>query len=315
MRIAVVGIGGVGGYYGGKLARHYHSQEDVEVIFVARGEHLRRIRENGLKLIHAEGEFLAKPDLATDDPAALGKMDLVIFSVKGYDLESAAKQMGDNIGEKTAVLPLLNGVDNAEKLKALLPGGRILNGCVYLSAFIEAPGVVRQAGGSCKLFFGPEGGSTEAFRPIEKILGQATIDALLVENILEVVWEKYLFLSPIAGVTSLYREPFGPVMADKEKSDLLLGLMGEVKKAADAEGVRLPQDIVERSRDMAAGFPPETKSSMQLDFERGKRTELESLAGYIVRKGPGLGLEVPLHNMVYSRLTKKLQVPKVMESA
>jgi len=305
MKIAIAGIGGVGGYYGGKLARFYHARDDVAVYFMARGEHLRKIRKHGLKLIHAEGEFIARPDRATDQPVELGGADLLIFAVKAYDLESAAEQLVPYTGNETVVLSLLNGVDHAEKLKRLFPGRRILNGCVYLSAFIESPGVVKQVGGSCKLFFGPEEGSTEAFRLLEKMFRDAGIQAALVENIQAVVWEKYLFLSSIAGVTSLYGEAFGAVMADKEKRDLLRGLMQEVEQVAASKGIRLPEDIVDRAMKTIEGFPGQTKSSMQLDFEKGRKTELESLPGYIVREAPGLGLDVPLHKRVYVRLIKK----------
>ena len=155
MKIAVVGLGGVGGYFGGKIARKYAGSPEHGVVFIARGAHLAAIRRDGLLLKTVEEEFRVKPDLATDNPSEAGRCDLILFSVKEYDLEAAATALIPLLHEKTIVLPVLNGVDIAERLRSILPRGVVLSGCVYISAFIEAPGVVRQVGGACRLLFGP----------------------------------------------------------------------------------------------------------------------------------------------------------------
>jgi len=142
MRIAIVGIGGIGGYFGGKLALHYASHETIQVIFIARGEHLEKMKEKGLKVITVEGEFVAKPAIATDDPKDVGSLDLVIFAVKGYDLEPSARMVAPNLNPQSVVIPLLNGVASTETLRAVLPQSRILNGCVYISTHRVEPGVV-----------------------------------------------------------------------------------------------------------------------------------------------------------------------------
>ena len=302
MRVVVIGIGGVGGYYGGKLAMRARHDEGLEVIFVARGRNLEQIQKKGLKLITDEGEFVAHPTRAADNTEEAGTADLIIFCVKGYDLEESARLVSRNLKKRTAVLPLLNGVNNAEKLKALLPGCKILNGCVYISTSIVEPGTVRQAGGSCQLFFGPEDGNIDNFMEIERLFKDAGIKAELKTNIKEVVWEKYIFVCPMASVTSLLRQPFGALMENEESRDLIEGLMREIELIARAKDVGLAEDVVESSLKKASAFPYDTKTSMQLDFEKAQKTELEIFTGYVVKAGGELGIEVPLHQRVYSRL-------------
>jgi 2-dehydropantoate 2-reductase len=305
MRIAFIGIGGVGGYYGGTLARYFLSEDSVESIFVARGKHLERIRKKGLKLITTDGEFIATPTLAADNVENSGPIDLAVFCVKGYDLEQSAELCANNLARNSVVIPLLNGVNNAEKLETFLPECHILNGCVYISANIVEPGVVRQAGGSCQLFFGPDDGNIEDYVKIEKLFKEAGIKAELKTNIKEIVWEKYLFVCPLASVTSVLQQPFGAIMENKDNRELLEGLMREIEIIARAKEIPLSQDIVQVSLGKVSGFPYETKSSMQLDFEKGKKTEIEIFTGYVVKTGKELGINTPLHESIYSRLSSK----------
>jgi 2-dehydropantoate 2-reductase len=205
---------------------------------------------------------------------------------------------------ETVVLPLLNGVDIAERLRDTLPRGMVLSGCVYISAFIEAPGIVRQVGGTCQLFFGPDDGMAEAFRPLEALLKDAGIKAELTDRIGVHLWTKYLFVSPMAGVTSLMAKPFGAVMADEKGRAMVRGLMQEIGRLAGAKGIALPSDSVEAALVKVARFPYETKSSMQLDCEKGGRTEVDLFIGYAVRAGRALGIPVPLHEELYAALKK-----------
>ena len=305
MKIAIVGIGGVGGYYGGKLALKYAASDDHEIFFIARGEHLDKIREDGLKLITTEGDFTATPFLATDNPKELGPLDLIFFCVKGYGLENAAQMIADNLHSDTVTIPLLNGVDNVERLSSILHGGTILNGCVYISTRIAHPGVIQQTGGSCKLLFGPESGSVEPYRKIETLLKDADIKAELSENITVGAWSKYLFVGPLAGITSMLSSPFGAIMENENHRAMLEGMMKEVKLIADAKGIPLPENIIEQSLELTSNFPYETKSSMQLDFEKGKETEIETFTGYIIKSGKESGIKTPLHDKVYFELTNR----------
>ena len=304
MKIAVFGVGGVGGYFGGKIALKYAGSPEHQVVFIARGAHLAAIRKCGLLLKTVEGEFTATPNLATDDPAAVGPCDLVLVCVKEYALEEAAARLAPLLHEKTVVLPVLNGVDIAERLRSILPRGEVLSGCVYISAFIEAPGVVRQAGGSCQLFFGPDDGRVEIYRPLEKLLKEAGIKAELSAAIAVSLWAKYLFVSPMAGVTSRMGLCFGDVMADEKGRGMVRGLMAEIERLAAAKGIALPADSVDRGIATVERFPHATRSSMQLDYEKGGRTELELFIGYAVRTGRTLGIPVPLHEEIYAALKK-----------
>jgi 2-dehydropantoate 2-reductase len=203
------------------------------------------------------------------------------------------------------ILPLLNGVDISERLRALLSKGVVLSGCVYISTFIETPGVIRQVGGTGQLFFGPDDGKTEAYRPLEEFLKAADIKAELSAEIAVPLWTKYLFMSPMAGVTSLTGKTFGGVMADEKGKEMVWGLMRELERLAHAKGIPLPADSVEASIEKVARYSYETKSSMQLDYEKGRRTEMDAFIGYAVRAGRALGLPMPIYEDLYTALTGK----------
>lgn len=309
MKIVFVGLGGVGGYYGGKTARAFEGGEEHRVMFLARGDHLRAITDTGLKVLAQDEEFLARPFLATDDPAEIGTADLVVFAVKGYDLQAAARTAAPLVGPETAVLPLLNGVNSPDILAGTLPRCRMLNGCVYISARIEAPGVVRQTGGSRKLFLGAVSGAREEFLPVEEMLRKAGIDAALVEDVNEAVWTKFIFMAPFAGVTSLFGRTFGEVLAGQDSQPMLEGMMREIQALAVLRGISLPADIVELSLAKGVAFPPDTKSSMQLDCEKGRRTEIETFLGFVVREGERLGGDVHLTRGVYDALRMRADHP------
>jgi 2-dehydropantoate 2-reductase len=306
MKAAVIGIGGIGGYYGGKMAAKYAGAGEHQIIFIARGEHLKTIQRQGLRLMTVEGDLTAIPTLATDNPRDAGLFDLVLFCVKSYGLEEAARQIKDNLHDQTVVIPLLNGVNIAERLKAVLPKGRILSGCVYIGAHVAGPGEVRQVGGSCQLIFGPDqAGELEVYRPIEAFLKEAGIKAELVDQIALPLWTKYIFIDPLAGLTSLLGKPFGAILEDPTDRKMLEGLMQEVEQVARAQGVPFPDDIVQATTAKAASFPATTKTSMLLDFEKGRSTELDIFMGYMVAAGKKLSIPLPLHEKVYTELLKK----------
>ena len=307
MKIAVMGIGGVGGYYGSLLARYYAENRDVEVIFIARGQHLQEIRKNGLKMLREKEEFLAKPDLAADDPLKCGAFDVVLFCTKSYDLEDSARLVSPCVDENTVVISLLNGVNNPERLRAVLHKGKILNGCVYLAAHILRPGVIQQIGGSGKLFFGGESDLPVDGKGIENILQAADIDAEYSRDIESIVWEKYIFICPFASATTFLDRTIGGVLDDGEGKSLLEGLLREVIHIAETRGVNLPENILEITMDKALTFPRETKTSMQKDAEDGKKTEIDTFTGYIVKAARKHGVSVPHHERVYKALKGRLQ--------
>ena len=308
MRLAVIGIGGVGGYFGGKLAYHYAQQKDIDVIFIAREKHLNRIQKNGLHLITEESVFNVFPTLAIDNPENTGIFDLVLFCVKGYDLESSAQLLKNNITNSSIVISLLNGVNNAERLSRIFPGVKVLNGCVYISSGIIKPGVVRQTGGPCQILFGAEDGKNNEFKKIENILRNADIKAELKSDIKTAVWKKYIFISPAASATTYLGKTFGEIMDDTASKKLLTELIEEVISITEATGVKFSNEIIHESLKKLSLFPYNTKSSMQLDFERGGKTELETFTGYIVNRGNELDIDTPLHKKVYRKLLKMLSI-------
>jgi 2-dehydropantoate 2-reductase len=306
MRIAVLGIGGIGGYYGGKLALAYAGSGRHEIIFIARGDHLSAIRKTGLRLITPGGEYNTVPTVATDDPKEAGLLDLVLFCVKSYGLDDAARMIAGSVHKGSVILPLLNGVNIAERLKTFLPECAVLNGCVYIGASIEGPGVVQHKGGTGQLIFGPDRNEdVEKFRDIETLLKEAGIPAELTKDVAVPVWTKYIFIDPLAGVTALLGKSFGAILENEGDREMLAGLMKEVENVARAKGVNFPEDIVKVSLQKAAGFPYATKTSFQLDYEKGRQTELDIFAGYIVKAGKELGIATPIHEKIYGDLLKK----------
>jgi 2-dehydropantoate 2-reductase len=306
MKIAIVGIGGVGGYYGGLLAKRYSGHEDAEIVFIARGDHLKQIKTNGLNLITEKGTYIIRPDLATDTPHGCGIFDCVIFCVKAYGLEESAKLLSPSIGENTVVISLLNGVDNADRLSAVLNKGKIFNGCVYIGAHIVRPGVVQQAGSLNKLFFGNESDDKIAANNIENILKEANIDAEFRTDIKNIAWEKYVLISAFATATTFLNETMRGVIDSKKEKGLLDDLLTEVLRVAEAKRIELPKNIRKEIIAKVSTFPPETKTSMQMDSEKGNQTELETFTGYIVHEAEKHGIPVPNYKRIYAALKKQL---------
>jgi 2-dehydropantoate 2-reductase len=306
MRIAIIGLGGVGGYFGGKLAREFANSGQHEIVFICRGEHLAAIKNKGLTVSSKEGVYVASPSLATDDPAKAGIFDLIFFCTKSYHLEKAALALKESIDENTIIIPLLNGVDIGERLNKILPQARILKGCVYISAAIEKPGVVRQTDGACKLVFGTDDQSAMNYQFILDILLQAKIDAELTCRISPVLWTKYLLICPLAGLTAATGETFGGVLENPDLRSRLSEMIGEVKLIAEARGVSLPGDVDEKILKRIGGFAYNTKTSMQIDMERGNPMERDIFIDYIRQSGRELGIPTPGHDLIYVNLQNRL---------
>lgn len=305
MRIAIVGIGGVGGYFGGKLAREYASSGPHEIIFIARGEHLQAIQHNGLTLFTREDDYVAWPNIATDDPVVAGMFDLVFFCVKSYSLEDSAHRVKTNIHKNTIVIPLLNGVESAERLRPVLPDADIIDGSVYIISHIEKPGVIRQEDGACKLIFGTnDDQSSLKYNTILDILLQAKINANLTDHISEALWEKYLLMCPLGSLTAATGKTYGTLLADAALKTKLRGMMEEVTAVARARNVNLPENAIDRTMEMAGRFAFDAKTSMQLDKEKGRQTEVDTLTGFLCRAGRESGISTPLHDEVYQQIIR-----------
>ncbi len=303
MRIGIVGIGGVGGYYGGKLAGEYERSEEHEIIFIARGEHLKTIQKNGLQLFTREGDYVARPKIATDNPDEAGIFDVVFFCTKSYSLESSAKEFSACINKNTVVIPLLNGVNSAERLRNVLPQATVIGGSVYIISHIEKSGIIKQEGGACKLTFGSDDQeSAKKYSYILDILLQAKINAVLTDKISEVLWTKYLLMCPLGSLTAATGKTYGAIWEDsllrKKASDMML----EVVAVAKAHQVNLSEDAVDKAMEMIGSFGYNSKTSMQLDFEKGRQTEIDALTAYLCKAGRESGVPTPLHDEIYAQL-------------
>lgn len=298
MKILIMGSGGVGAYYGGLLARAGH-----DVTFVARGAHLQAIQNRGLIVQSVHGDFVVAPAQATDDPATVGPVDLVLFCVKTYDTETAAQAIRPVIGPHTLVLSLQNGIDAAERIGAVVGPEHVIGGATWLSSAIAEPGVIRQVSQFRRIVLGPmDGEVTPAMMAVYEALRETGITVELSTEMPKVLWTKFVFIAGVSGIGSLTRLPMGEYRHVPETRRLIEGLMREVKAVAEGHGVMLDGDVVERSLAFMDGAAPGIKPSMQLDVEAGRRFELESMIGAIGRKGRAVGVPTPIAEMVYAAL-------------
>ncbi len=303
-KIIIAGIGGVGGYFGGVLAKCFEGDENVSVCFLARGAHLEAIRANGLRVIKGEGEFVARPALASDEASELGVAEVIVICTKSYDLEATVEQLKPYIDERTIILPLLNGVDSTERIKSVLPHNIVLQGCAYIVSRLTQPGVIENTGNIETIFFGGEVTDNTRLVHLEELFKKAGIDARLSSSISNVIWEKFIFLSPIATATSYFDQCIGKLLEDEHKVEMIIALICELKQLAAAKQILFPDDIVETTLKKYHRLPYITTTSMHADFQAKKpRTELESLTGYILNKGDRLNIDLPRYSQAYAALS------------
>lgn len=298
MRIAVIGTGGMGGYYGGLLAG-----AGQDVTFIARGAHLSAIRANGLKLTGPRGDTHIKPAQATDDPAEVAPVDAVLFCVKLYDAETAAEAIRPMLRPDTMVISLMNGVDGPERIDAIVGAGHALGGAAYASAKIDEPGVVSYRSAMSQLVFGElDGRESKRALAFRDTCAGTGFEAVLSTNIAATLWQKFVLLATNAALTTITRKPAAVVYSDPDLKDLAADLMREVMAVAEAKGVSLPDDTLEKAIALTQSFPPDMYASMYYDLAAGKPLELESFSGLIWRLGSELGVPTPLHRTVYACL-------------
>jgi 2-dehydropantoate 2-reductase len=297
MRVAVYGPGGVGGYFGGRLA-----QAGAEVQLIARGAHLDALRRHGLRVRSVAGDF-AVDVTATDDPADVGACDYVLFCVKSYDTESAAARLAPLLGERTAVVSLQNGVDNEEKLAAAVGPQHVLGGAAFIFAGIGEPGVVVHTGGPTSITFGElDGQRTERARHLLEACRAAGFGAELSSDISAVLWGKLAFICAQAGMTAAVRLPIGEIRSADAGWSAFRAIVEEVSAVAAAEGHALPDAAVERALDLGRHVEPTSFSSLHDDLVAGRRMELEALHGVVVRRAGRHGVAVPMTTAVYAVL-------------
>lgn len=306
MNIGVIGVGGVGGYFGGKLARlaEQNVAENLKVYFVARNQHLEEIKKHGLVLSTVdEGEIICKPVLATDDLHELPVLDVCLVCVKSFDLSQGLQGLRAKITDDTLIVPLLNGVDIYERIRAEIPNGVVYPSCVYIGTHIDKPGKVVQNGGSCMILLGPDPQNASVLpEKLLELFELAGIKYRWCENIVEEIWSKYIFIAAFGMVTASENKTFGQILEDEVLSGCVKRILQEIADIAQKRGVSLPGDIVEDSFHKAKNFPYETKTSFQRDFELDKLNERELFVDTIMRLGEDSGVKTRNIEMVYEKL-------------
>lgn len=297
VKVTVVGAGGVGGYFGGRLA-----QSEVDVTFLARGAHLGALRNDGLQVRSVRGDFTVGVR-ATDDPSEVGPADYVLVTVKAYDTEDVAAALPSLVDEHTAVVSLQNGVANEERFVQAVGEERVVGGAAYIFATRTGPGVVEHTGGPASIVVGEwRGGVSDRVTTLVEAFRSAGVTASQSPDIRSVLWSKLAFICAQAGTTAAVRLPIGEIRRHPASRALFRDLVRDVCAVAAAEGVRLPADLPDRALALADGLGPDSYSSLHHDLVSGNRMELDTLLGEVVRRGERHGVEVPTTRAVYGVL-------------
>ena len=295
MKIAVMGAGAIGGYFGGRLAK-----AGFDVSFIARGAHLDVIRKNGLKVLSPLGDFTIHPATVTDDPAEVGPVDVILFMVKNYDTLRAAEQIRPLVGPDTAIIPFQNGVEARAMLSNVLGARHVLGGVAFIPASIQEPGVIKHNAELAKLVFGEfDKQITPRAVAFLDALEKAGVTGEIPADISMVLWSKLMFLTSMSAINCITRQPVGLVQSDGETIALYMDAMREVAAVAATHGVSLGEEAIANNMALAKSFPPNNKTSMFQDLEAGRRLEIDYLSGAVVRLGREKGIETPIHRTAW----------------
>ena len=293
MKIVVFGSGGVGGYFGGRLAA-----AGAAVSFVARGSHLAAMRQNGLRIESPKGDLTLPSVNATDDPRAIGPVDAVLLTVKMYDVDEAAATLPPLIGPNTVVVTLQNGVEAVDMVAGHVGRDHVAGGVAYVAAVIDRPGVIRHTALDSLIFGELDGARSPRLRALAEWCAKAGFGAQLSDHIVVALWSKFARLSVFSGMTAVTRSPMGVLRSDPALFSMLEDACRETIAVGRAMGVPLPSTVMDEILAMVANLPPQAKSSMLEDLERGRRLELPWLSGAVVRLGREAGVSTPIHQFI-----------------
>lgn len=298
MRVAIMGAGALGCYIGGRLAA-----AGRDVSFVARGAQLAALGSRGLRIESRLGNLRLDKVVATCDPAQIGTVDLVLFLVKLFDTETAAKAMAPLLGRETSIISFQNGVDGCERIGLIAGKKRVLGGVALVPAGLQDPGIVRHKTGFANLIFGEFGGGiSERSKSIERTLDVPGLESRAVRTIEAAMWEKFVLFSALSGMTGLTRLPIGRILADPLCADLYRRALDEAAQVGLRKCGTLCSDVADRQWAFSQALPPTTTPSMLDDLEHGKRLELNDLSGAVVRLGREMGIETPVHAVIQAAL-------------
>jgi 2-dehydropantoate 2-reductase len=302
-KILVAGIGGVGGYFGGLLAKEFEGKAEADIYFLSRGQSLQEIKANGLKVVDNGKEFIARPSIASDNVAEFGPVDYLLLCTKTYSLAALLQQLSTCIQESTIIIPLQNGIGSQQLIANTYPRNLVTHGCAFVVSSLKKPGLIVKKGPKSALSFGLDKQENDQLAYLDKLLKQAGIHSKYSSEITQISWEKFIFLSSIATATSYFDVNIEQVLSDKHKVKILEELIEEVTALARAKNISLTDNQKKRVFDLLKATPKGATTSMHRDFIAQKEhTELESLTGYVVREGKMLKLNVGTFESLYLKL-------------
>ncbi|MDR6525652.1 2-dehydropantoate 2-reductase [Chryseobacterium rhizosphaerae] len=306
--IVVVGLGGVGGYFGFKISQANETSEKYKVSFIARGETYDKVKENGLTLLSPEHpDNRTHPDAVEQHISDIKNPDLVLICVKEYDLENVCRQLKEVINDDTVLLPMMNGADIYDRIRKLIPDHIVLPTCIYVASHIKERGTVEHKGKAGKMIVGkdPQHFSSDV-NWIVDLLKESKIDFDFKDNSLTDIWTKFFFIASFGMVTAKHNSSIGTVCADEQQKYEASEIMKEIQQIAAQKEIPLQDDIIESTFTKASTFPFETPTSLQLDIHSGKKdNELELFAGAILKYGADLGIETPFTQKIYTEIKTK----------
>lgn len=306
--IVVVGLGGVGGYFGFKINQTNEASGKYKISFVARGETYEKVKENGLVLISPEHpNDRTHPNAIEGNIRDIKNPDLILICVKEYDLENVCRQLAEVITKDTVLLPMMNGADIYDRIRKIIPDHVILPTCIYVASHIKERGVVEHKGKAGKMIVGrdPQHFSAEVDWVVD-LLQESKIDFDFKDNSLTDIWTKFIFIASFGLVTAKHNSSIGTVCADEEQKHEATEIMKEIRQIAEQKEIHLEEDIIEKTFEKASTFPFETPTSLQLDIHSGKKeNELELFAGAILKYGKALNIETPFTQKIYNEIKKR----------
>lgn len=299
-RIGILGIGGVGGYFGGLLAKKYQNDNQIEIVFIARGDTKNAIAQDGLTIVTDQTETQVFPSIVSDNPAEIGVLDYLICATKTYHIESSLNALTPCISTKTIILPLYNGVDATDRIQKIFPKNRVLQACVYIVSMIVSPGKIKKTGAFESLFFGSQKIENEELVVLQKLLENANIQSQLVQNIEETIWEKFVFIATLASATTFFNQNIGQILT--KNIHFFTQLLIEITNLAKAKNINLPENILEQTIQKLKIAPQEATSSMHRDFLNNQSIELQSLTQYVVNQSLIYKIKTPNFDLVFEKL-------------
>ncbi|KMQ62966.1 2-dehydropantoate 2-reductase [Chryseobacterium angstadtii] len=306
--IVVLGLGGVGGYFGFKINQENETSGKYKITFVARRETYQKVKENGLSLLspeHPVGHTF--PDAVEEQISNLENPDLVLIGVKEYDLENVCSQLKEVITKDTILLPMMNGADIYERIRKVIPDHLILPTCIYVASHIKEKGIVEHKGKSGKMIVGRDPQHFEAdIDWVIDMIKESKIDLDFKDNSLSAIWTKFIFISSFGLVTAKHNSSMGTVCTDEQQKEEATAMMKEIQQIAAKKDISLEEDIIQKTFEKASAFPFETPTSLQLDINSGKKqNELELLGGAVIGFGKEVGIETPATQKIYDELKMK----------